>query len=114
MTTTYRPSVSDKAEALLANSATWLRLRCRETGRIIAYGVPSLTVAGKFHRTNGKACDCQAAQNGRDCSHRQAAEAYVRERRAGTPAPAPVAVVAQPTYTAEMYEDDQDALFGAA
>ncbi len=78
---TYRPTVADKAEMLLVNAQAWLRCRDPKTGRRVAYGVPSLSVPGKFHLTDGTRCDCLAGQAGRVCCHALAAAAYIAERR---------------------------------
>ncbi len=78
-----RLTVAQKAEALLANSHLWLRARAiGNTARCIGYLIPSNTVGGKYHLTNGKQCDCKAARAGRHCCHVVAAAAYIAQKRA--------------------------------
>lgn len=118
----YSPSVADKAEALLVNNATWLRMR-DAADKIVAYGVPSLSIPNKYHRTNGEACDCEAGQRRQagellrsgelmDCCHRIAAALYIAEHRPRnpeTPKPAAPAV----TSDGKALVDIEAELFGS-
>lgn len=71
----------DKAKALVARQAEWLRLRDRTTGKIIGYGVPG-TKPNTFHLTNGKRCTCTGFDRRGECSHMSAALQYITQRKA--------------------------------
>src|SRR5919109_5491632 len=71
----------EKARFALANSRQWLRIRDRATGRVIAYGLPSVSRPGTFHLATPSRCTCEDAQWGHRCYHQRAAALYVAQAR---------------------------------
>ena len=72
----------DKARFALANHAQWLRVRDRRTGRVVAYGFPSVSRPGTYHLATPSRCTCDDAQWGHRCYHQRAAALYVEQARA--------------------------------
>jgi predicted nucleic acid-binding Zn finger protein len=82
--TTTNPR-ADRARFLLADSGQWLRLRSRETGKVVAYAIPSAREPGQYWTTNGQRCDCpdfmfRGLIYG-DCKHVRAARLYIAQQR---------------------------------
>jgi len=82
-TRTRQPSaaVQAKADALVLNNAAWCRLRNRQTGKCVAYAVPSQSVPNLFYRTNGVRCECRGFERHGYCAHQLAAATYVAIKR---------------------------------
>jgi hypothetical protein len=83
MMSNVRPVNPDRHAArvnlLCAAAPAWGKVRSLETGEV-AFAVPSQTVPGKYHLTDGITCDCKGFQYRRTCSH-VAAAATMRAAR---------------------------------
>ena len=73
----------DKARFALASERQWLRVRDRQTGRLLAYGLPSASRPGLYHFARPDRCTCEDSQRGHRCYHQRAAALYVARARAG-------------------------------
>jgi hypothetical protein len=72
-----------KARRLMRTAGQWLKVRDRRTGRPVAYGVPSASMPGVWHLTNGRSCTCPDAQRrGQWCYHARAVTLHVERIRA--------------------------------
>ena len=84
------PRTQRKVQELVQGNAAWCRCRSKETGKIIAYGVPSESTPGKYHLCNPvTGCDCRSYQERGWCSHHAAVREYVQMRRAEAASTAP-------------------------
>lgn len=74
---------SDKAAALADEAGQWLKVRDRETGRPLCYGIRSESEPGHYHAVTRTSCCCRWTQTHPDvdrdpCSHVLAVRIHVR------------------------------------
>jgi len=81
LTSTADSRRDDKARFALAHNSQWLRVRDRATGRVVAYGFPSVSRPGTYHLATPGCCTCEDAQWGQRCYHQRAAALYVEQAR---------------------------------
>jgi len=71
-----------RADSILANAGQWLRIRDRQTGRALAFGIPSTRDPHRVYLVRPNACTCPDAAGGHRCKHQLACAAYCRQARA--------------------------------
>lgn len=75
---------TQKALAALPSAGQWLKVR-DETGRALAYGVPSATRELVYHFANARQCTCEDARRGNHCWHSRAVAMHIASLKAPRP-----------------------------
>ena len=82
MTITTEDTRTAKALAALEHAGQWLKVR-DQSGRAVAYGIPSATTPGLYHFANSTQCTCpDHARFGNHCWHSRAVALHVAAVRA--------------------------------
>jgi hypothetical protein len=70
-----------RALAALPSSGQWLKVR-DQSGRALAYGVPSASQLGRYHFANSTECTCEDHKRGHHCWHSRAVAMHVASLKA--------------------------------
>ncbi|MES2360113.1 MAG: SWIM zinc finger family protein [Gemmatimonadota bacterium] len=73
----------EKTEQLANDPGQWLKVR-DQSGRAVAYGIPSASTPNLYYFANSTQCTCPAGRRGRRCWHTAAVAKHVADVRAAS------------------------------